>query len=87
MFLIKWVTKYTNAIKLFLCLLTDFNNTILLLHVGVTINGIHTFNDPVSAVNSCEALFIGGGNTFRLLKALYDSSLVDAIKNRVLLVS
>jgi dipeptidase E len=49
----------------------------------VDLTSIHTASDPVQAVNDTEAVFIGGGNTFRLLKALYDFDVLKPIRQRV----
>ena len=51
--------------------------------MGYELTSIHTAASPVQAVNETEAMFIGGGNTFRLLKALYDFDLLDVIRERV----
>ncbi|KFO59907.1 Alpha-aspartyl dipeptidase, partial [Corvus brachyrhynchos] len=51
---------------------------------GYGLDSIHESCDPVEAVRKSEAIFIGGGNTFRLLKALYDNSLIHEIRKRVL---
>jgi dipeptidase E len=47
------------------------------------LNAIHTFSNPQAAVDEAEVVFIGGGNTFRLLKALYDFGVLDPIRKRV----
>ena len=39
--------------------------------------------EPVREVERAEAVFIGGGNTFRLLKALYVSKILRALRSRV----
>lgn len=46
--------------------------------------GIHTFADPTAAVNSAQCVYIGGGNTYVLLKKLYDLNLVEVLRKRVL---
>ena len=51
--------------------------------VGYELTSIHTAPNPVQAVNETEAMFIGGGNTFRLLKTLYEFDLLDVIGERV----
>ena len=51
--------------------------------MGYELASVHTAENPVAAINETDAVFIGGGNTFRLLKALYDFDLIEAIRKRV----
>jgi dipeptidase E len=51
--------------------------------MGYELDSIHTESDAQQAVRDAEAVFIGGGNTFRLLKSLYDFDLLDPIRMRV----
>lgn len=51
--------------------------------IDIEVESIHTTTDPVEAVRSAEAIFIGGGNTFRLLKNLCEKNLLDPIREKV----
>lgn len=50
---------------------------------GYRLVGIHTRGDAVQAVLEAQALFVGGGNTFRLLNELYTRQLLEPIRQRV----
>lgn len=51
--------------------------------INIDVTGIHKFNDPVVAVKNAKAIFVGGGNTFLLVKTLYDNKLIPVIKEVV----
>ena len=51
--------------------------------MGLDLHTIHQTADPCRVIEQAPALFVGGGNTFRLLDALQRRSLVDPIRRRV----
>ena len=51
--------------------------------LGHTIVGAAEHPDPVRGLRECDAVAVGGGNTFHLLARLYESGLLDAIRDRV----
>lgn len=63
---------YTNGIQQ---MLTPF---------GVTVQGLHQASDPRQAIAEARVLFVGGGNSFRLLKTLQEHNLPAVIRERVI---
>jgi len=51
--------------------------------MGYELGSLHSVADPKDELRRADSLFIGGGNTFRLLKGLYDLDLLDTIRERV----
>lgn len=51
--------------------------------LGLGLDSVHLALDAREAVEDAGGFFIGGGNTFRLLKELYDQDLLAAIRRRV----
>jgi dipeptidase E len=51
--------------------------------MGYALESLHQTSDKQQAVSEAEAIFVGGGNTFRLLKNLYDFELLPLIRARV----
>lgn len=52
--------------------------------MGYNLVSIHELESKEDAVKNAEAVFIGGGNTFRLLSKLYENNLVSLIRDKVL---
>jgi dipeptidase E len=51
--------------------------------MGFELDSIHDATGPAMAVERAEAIFVGGGNTFRLLDALWRNDLIEPIARRV----
>ncbi len=51
--------------------------------LGYQLDSVHEAGDARAAVESAEALFVGGGNTFRLLSLLYRFDLLLPVRRRV----
>ena len=54
-----------------------------LARMGYEVESAHQSADPRRAVAAAEAVFAGGGNTFRLLRTLYEHDLLTPLRSRV----
>lgn len=52
--------------------------------VGHHITSIHLLKDPVNAVKNAEAIVVGGGNTWHLVRMMHDQRIMPAIREKVL---
>ena len=52
-------------------------------NAGYPLEGIHRAPNPVQAVEQAEGIFMGGGNTFRLVTNLHQLGLIEPIRRRV----
>ena len=51
--------------------------------MGIDVLSVHESRNPLDSIQNAESFFIGGGNTFLLLKELYDRGLIEPIQKRV----
>ena len=51
---------------------------------NIKINSIHHYHDYKEAIDQCECIMVGGGNTFHLLYELHRNNLIEIIRNKVL---
>lgn len=50
---------------------------------NIVVKGIHEYTNPSKALRDFGGIYIGGGNTFLLLKELYHQHLIEAIRSAV----
>jgi dipeptidase E len=48
--------------------------------LNINVRGLHTFTDPVEAIQQAEGFFTGGGNTFLLVQQLHQLNLMQDLK-------
>jgi dipeptidase E len=51
--------------------------------LGIAVEAVHQAADPAAAVERAAAIFVGGGNTFRLLDRLLRAGLIEPIRRAV----
>jgi len=51
--------------------------------MGIEVDSLHDVDDEEEAVETAQAIFIGGGNTFLLLSTLWEMKVVEPIRRRV----
>lgn len=51
--------------------------------IGKQLRGIHTFENPVQAIENAKGIFTGGGNTFVLVTTLYQQKLMQPLREAI----
>lgn len=51
--------------------------------ISIKVKGIHEFDNPKEAIEQSKAYFVGGGNTFLLVKTLHELGLIQVLKENV----
>ena len=51
--------------------------------LGISVTGLHEYEDAAVAIAKAEAIFTGGGNTFLLVTQLYKNNVMNALADAV----
>jgi dipeptidase E len=52
--------------------------------IGHNLVSVHEDIDPVGAIENAEAIIVGGGNTWQLLKMIRETGLIEAVRRKAL---
>lgn len=51
--------------------------------IGKKLIGLHTLKNPIEAIKNAGGVFTGGGNTFVLVKTLYEYNLIEPLRKAI----
>jgi len=51
--------------------------------IGKQLIGIHTYENPIKAIQNAKGIFTGGGNSFVLVKELYSQNLIPTLQKAI----
>lgn len=51
--------------------------------IGKQLRGIHTFENPIGAIQNAKGIFTGGGNSFVLVSELYNQNLIQPLQEAI----
>ncbi|MGE0078292.1 MAG: dipeptidase PepE [Bacteroidales bacterium] len=51
---------------------------------GIEVDSVHHYRNVKAAIQEAEAIVVGGGNTFKLLKTIQQHDIIETVRNKVL---
>lgn len=51
--------------------------------IGISVKGIHEFENRKKAIENAQGVFTGGGNTFVLLKEVWESEIMETLRQKI----
>ncbi|NSW45833.1 MAG: dipeptidase PepE [Bacteroidales bacterium] len=51
--------------------------------IGLKVRSVHRETKPVEFIKNADVIVVGGGNTFHLLKHIYEYNLIDIVRQKV----
>lgn len=52
--------------------------------IDIKVKGLHSFDNPKETLSTAKGIFTGGGNTFLLVKKLYEEEVLQPLRNTIL---
>jgi dipeptidase E len=53
------------------------------VEMGYKLKGIHEFPEAAEAIQQADAVFIGGGNSFKLIEQMHLNGIIEPLSNRI----
>lgn len=51
--------------------------------IGLKVEGVHHSSNPAETIKNADVIVVGGGNTFHLLKSIYENNLIEPVREKV----